>query len=280
MSFYFPRQKIYITVPYKNGATSALNFFVSVEKLLESKNAYIQEIDSFEDLNLNHGFEVHAKSGNFSAEPYRALATRKNLKEAEIRFFIIRDPHKRFSSFWRSHLVSGYDEFFYKNHRELSGKFNLDVPFEEQKAAFQFINEIATPLNRNILNGHLWPQSYLIKNKLYDLIIETEYLAMLPNILSEKSNSYRSFRNLIIPKLNEGQSNQTPLDWNQDMLSKFRKIYKADLNLYKNVISKNPNTTVEIRVMMEDTIKSLGSYEKFLICARNLAKLIASFFRY
>ena len=77
MSFYFPRQKVYITVPYKNGFTSALNFFVSVENLLESKNKQINELDSLEDIYIDHDFGVHSKIGLFSVNPYRILANKK-----------------------------------------------------------------------------------------------------------------------------------------------------------------------------------------------------------
>ena len=168
MSFYFPRQKIYITVPYKNGATSALNFFVSVEKYLESEDAHLSELDSLDRLNINQDFRVHAKSGEFSAEPFRKLATKKNMKNADIRFFIIRDPYKRFSSFWHDRIMNGPDPYFAKIHAELSSKYNLRSGSDVQKAAFEFLNNLARPFTRTITNGHLWPQINLTLGKHYD----------------------------------------------------------------------------------------------------------------
>ena len=122
----FPRQKIYITVPYKNGFTSALNFFVNVENLLESKQTEIKYIDKLEELIIDHDFGVHSKSGKYSAEPFRLLANKENLENADIRFFIIRDPYKRFSLFWHNRIMNGPAPYFAKIHTKLASKFDLN----------------------------------------------------------------------------------------------------------------------------------------------------------
>lgn len=275
MSFYFPRQKIYITVPYKNGATSALNFFVSVEKFLESKQTQIKYCNRIEDLLINQDFGVHAKSSPYSAEPFRALATKENLKRADIRFFIIRDPYKRFSSFWHNRIINGPDPYFAKIHSKLSAKYNFHEEADVQKAAIEFLGDLSKPFTRPITNGHLWPQIYLTKGKWYDFLTETEDLIHLPSTLANKSEHFRSFKSLELPRLNISANSEYPLLWNDEMKNKFTKSYESDLTFYKGFKAGNCDSAEAINSLKKSSIKVISIYDQALIFARNLLKKVA-----
>ena len=277
MSFYFPRQKIYITVPYKNGATSALNFFVGVEKFVESKSAYLKDLDHLDELLIDHDFGVHAKSGQYSAEPFRALATKKNLERADIRFFIIRDPYKRFSSFWHNRIINGPDPYFAKIHSKLSAKFNLHEDTDVQKAAIEFLGDLSKPFTRPITNGHLWPQIYLTKGKWYDFLIETEDLIQLPATLANKSNNFRAFKGLALPRLNISANSEYPLLWNEEMKNKFKKSYEADLTFYKGFKASNSDYAEAIINLKQSSEKEISTYAQTLIFARNLLKKVSTY---
>jgi hypothetical protein len=272
LSFYFPRQNLYITVPYKNGATSALNFFVSVEKYLESNNCLIKDLDHLDGLTINQDFGVHAKSGQYSAEPFRALATRANHDKADIRFFIIRDPYKRFSSFWHNRIMNGPDPYFAKIHNKLSAKFDLHDSQDVQLAAIEFLNDLAKPFSKPITNGHLWPQIYLTKGKQYDLIVETEDLVNLPSILANMSENFRAFQSLSLPRLNISANSEFPLLWNQEMKEIFKKNYAADLALFEGFKSGNFGTNIEITKLIEISRQKMKLYDNCLILARDFLK--------
>ena len=272
MSFYFPRQKLYITVPYKNGFTSALNFFVSVEKFLQSKELQIKDLDSLEELFINQDFGVHAKSGQYSAEPFRNLATKSNLEKADIRFFIIRDPHKRFSSFWHNRIMNGPDPYFAKIYGGLSSKYNLHDSADVQNAAIEFLSNLAKPFTKPITNGHLWPQIYLTKGKRYDFIVETDDLVNLPAELAKKSDTYRAFKNLALPRLNVSANSEFPLPWNETMKLTFEKSYQADLALYSNFKESKFAPIQDPKSVLNDAAKQISLYGQALILARNLLK--------
>ena len=272
VSFYFPRQKIYITVPYKNGATSALNFFVSIERFLGSKQTQIKYCDYLDELLINQDFGVHAKSGQFSAEPFRALANKENLEKADVRFFIIRDPHKRFSSFWHNRIMHGPDPYFAKIHANLSAKYNLHDSADVQKAAIEFLENLAKPFSRPITNGHLWPQIYLTKGKWYDFLIETESLVTLPKVLADKSDNYRALKDLELPQLNISANNEYPLLWNNEMENKFKKSYTADLDLYQGFKEGLCNSIEGINDLKKKATREIGLYDQGLILVRDLLK--------
>lgn len=272
MSFYFPRQKIYITVPYKNGFTSALNFFVSVENLLESKQTQIKYLDSLEDLNIDHDFGVHSKTGEYSAEPFRLLATKSNLQKADIRFFIIRDPYKRFSSFWHNRIMNGPDPYFTKIYAALSSKYNLHNSEDVQNAAIEFLEDLAKPFTKTITNGHLWPQIYLTKGKRYDFITQTEDLAELPAILASKSPNYRAFKNHELPRLNISANSQFPLAWNNVMKKSFEKSYAADLLFYNGYKNGECETAEDIKSIQKESVQLINVYGNTLNTARILLK--------
>jgi hypothetical protein len=272
VSFYFPRQKIYITVPYKNGATSALNFFVSVEKFLESKQTLIKYCDRLDDLLINQDFGVHAQTGQYSAEPFRALATKENLERADIRFFIIRDPYKRFSSFWHNRIINGPDPYFAKIYSKLNSKYNLHEGADVQKAAIEFLGDLSKQFRRPITNGHLWPQIYLTKGKWYDFLIETEDLIHLPATLANKSDNFPAFKSLELPRLNISSNSEYPLLWNDEMKSKFQKSYAADLELYQAFKKGECNSANEIKMINRKVINQIRLYDQVLISARNFMK--------
>lgn len=272
MSFYFPRQKIYITVPYKNGATSALNFFVSVEKYLESKCAQLSELDSLEHLPINQDFGVHAKSGEFSAEPFRKLATKKNMHNADVSFFIIRDPYKRFSSFWHNRIMKGSDPYFGKIHEKLSAKYEFQNSSDVQKAAIDFLNDLARPFTKPITNGHLWPQIYLTRGKQYDFMIETDDLDKLPEILVDKSKNFRALKSLELPRLNVSANSEYPLLWNDEEKMAFAKSYAADDQFYEVFKSGKSNSPREIDSVRLNLYKEISTYGHVLNFSRNLAK--------
>ena len=274
MSFYFPRQKIYITVPYKNGFTSALNFFVSVEKFLESQNYQIQNLDNLDGININKDFSVHAKSGTYSAEPFRQLATKENLKEAEIRFFIIRDPYKRFSSFWHDRILNGPDPYFAKIHAELTSKYDLTNEREIQIAASEFLNNLSKPLTKTITNGHLWPQIYITKGKYYDFITATDDLSQLPGNLASKSDSFRAFGSHSLPALNKSTNSKIPLTWNENMKTNLEKSYKPDLIFYRGFYNNLCESALDIRTQLKKAHSEIGFYGNFLISARGTLKQI------
>lgn len=274
MSFYFPRQNLYITVPYKNGATSALNFFVSVEKYLESNNCLIKDIDHPDGLTINHDFGVHAKSGQYSAESFRGLATRANHDQADIRLFIIRDPYKRFSSFWHNRIMNGPDPYFAKIHNKLSAKYDLHDSQDVQLAAIEFLNNLAKPFTKSITNGHLWPQIYLSKDKCYDLMVETDDLVNLPYILANKSENFRAFQSMSLPRLNISANSEFPLLWNEEMKNVLKKTYLADLNLYENFLFQEHK--ISTNVILKQAFRRVNLYGQFLITIRSLLKTALS----
>lgn len=86
-------------MPYKNGATRILSYFIGIENQLTFSNKTIEQIDFLDVAVINQVKGAHEKSGEFSAEKFRLQATKKNLSKSDISLFIIRDPYKRFSSF-------------------------------------------------------------------------------------------------------------------------------------------------------------------------------------
>jgi hypothetical protein len=247
---------------------------VSVEKYLETKNAYLNELDFLEQLHINQDFGVHSRSGQYSAEPFRALATRANLEKADIRFFIIRDPYKRFSSFWHNRIMYGPDPYFGKIHAQLSSKYNLNESSDVQKAAIDFLNELARPLTKPITNGHLWPQIYLTKGKKYDFIIETDDLVNLPKTLATRSNYFRAFSDLEVPRLNISANSEYPLLWNHEEKAAFAKSYAADLLLYDDFKSGKCNAAENIELNLKCAFKQVNAYGHGLILVRNLLKKV------
>jgi hypothetical protein len=241
---------------------------------LESNNCLIKDIDHLDGLTINHDFGVHAKSGQYSAEPFRGLATRANHDQADIRLFIIRDPYKRFSSFWHNRIMNGPDPYFAKIHNKLSAKYDLHDSQDVQLAAIEFLNNLAKPFTKSITNGHLWPQIYLSKDKCYDLMVETDDLVNLPYILANKSENFRAFQSMSLPRLNISANSEFPLLWNEEMKNVFKKTYLADLNLYENFLFQEHK--ISTNVILKQAFRRVNLYGQFLITIRSLLKTALS----
>jgi hypothetical protein len=243
---------------------------------LESDNCLIKELDILDGLTINQDFGVHAKFGQFSAQPFRALATRTNHDKADIRFFIIRDPYKRFSSFWHNRIMNGPDPYFAKIHNKLSAKYDLHDSQDVQLAAIEFLNDLAKPFSKPITNGHLWPQIYLTKGKKYDLIVETDDLVNLPSTLANESENFRAFQSLSLPRLNISANSEFPLLWNQEMKKAFKEPYVADLVLFEGFKAGNFGTNIEITNLIKLSRQKIKLYERGLILARDFLKSLSS----
>ena len=50
---------------------------------------------------------------------------------------------------------------------------------------------------------------------------------------TDKSENYRAFKNLELPRLNISANSEYPLLWNSEMENKFKMSYTADLDLYQ-----------------------------------------------
>lgn len=119
--------------------------------------------------------------------------------------------------------MHGPEPYFAIIHSNLSTNYNLHNSSDAQKAAIEFLEDLAKPFSRTITNGHLWPQIYLTKGKWYDFLIETESLVNLPAALADKSDNYRAFKDLELPRLNISANSEFPLVWNDEMNNIFRK---------------------------------------------------------
>lgn len=106
---------------------------------------------------------------------------------------------------------------------------------ETQYAAEASLNCISKPLNLAITNGHLWPQTYLTKGKKYNLIVDTNELAWIPDLLTNLSNKYLALKTVPFPQLNKTHDEIDPIHWNDKHKLAFYKTYKVDLMLYEGI---------------------------------------------
>ena len=168
--------------------------------------------------------------------------------------------------------MNGPDPYFAKIHAELSSKYDLKKSDDMQRAAIEFLNNLAKPFNKTITNGHLWPQMYLTKGKRYDFITQTEDLAELPATLASKSANFRAFKNHELPRLNISSNSEFPLTWNDKMKRSFDKSYGADLLFYNSFKNGKCESAKDIELVLHKTIRQINSYGNALIFARNLLK--------
>ena len=161
---------------------------------------------------------------------------------------------------------------FERIYAELTSKYNLSEIEGIQIAVVDFLEGLAKPFTKTIMNGHLWPQVYFAQGKRYDFVINTEDLAALPKILASKSANFRAFENHTIPRLNISSNSYSPLIWNLDMKKSFNKVYSADLQFYFDFKNKKCEHPTEIEHTLQESLKKVNFYWHSLITSRSLLK--------
>ncbi|MBU3748427.1 MAG: hypothetical protein FGM36_14195 [Burkholderiaceae bacterium] len=106
-------------------------------------------------------------------------------------------------------------------------------------------------------------------------MVETEDLVNLPSKLVEKSNSFRAFKDLPLPRLNISSNSEYPLLWNDQMKREFEKSYSGDLALYQGFKANSSKSVNSINQFITQALKELNIYKHALIAARKTLKKYA-----
>lgn len=230
MHLYYPRSKVFLTCIYKNGSTSAKNFFGAFEMYLDESKLDIDDINNQVHPQLRYAeppWKVH--SDNELSKKYVVDHDIENNDVCSI--VILRNPLERFSSFWFNKMVLMGEVTYFK----MAMKFfpNSDIKSMDQirESAKEFLK--SSDFQEIFLTDiHLQPQHFSIqKNRAYNLYVETSLLGELPSILSEKFARYKILKHTVFPHFNSTLPEYMSKFYDQELVDVIERYYREDFDL-------------------------------------------------
>jgi hypothetical protein len=229
MHFYFPRSQIFLTAIHKNGCTSAMNYFGTIENFLNNSNIML------ENLNVEHSANFDFSDNPVMVHLDKEIATRYMVNDVfshegavNLSIAIIRTPFDRFASFWFNKIVLMQDTTYYQLARKYYPSTEIANFKTIREGAKNFL--VSTDFRDLIENDEHLRHQYLsiLLEKKYDLYVETKNLSGLPSMLSRKFPEYESLEASKFPNDNFTDKVQTRGFLDPELRAMIRDFYKKD----------------------------------------------------